>query len=130
MNLILLTGKICGMLMTAGSFLLFYMVSGLLFKGIVYAADAADAALRYRPGKDIRLLFNPGFTDGISALHGTILPLTAAAVISGILVWLNPEIETVIPVLLIGLWGTAAACNLNIRYCISFSAHGALFIKR
>ena len=130
MNLIFLTGKICGMLMSAGSFMLLFMVSGLLFRGIVYAANAADAAIHHRPGKDIRLLLDSGFSDGISALHGTILPLTATVVISGVLVWLKPEKETVIPVFLICLWGTAAACNLNMRYHISFSAHGALFTKK
>lgn len=130
MNLILLTGKICGMLMAAGSFMFIFMVSDLLFRGIVYAANAADAAIHHRPGKDIRLLLDSGFSDGISALHGTILPLTATAVISGILVWLKPEKGTAIPVILICLWGAAAACNLNIRYRTSFSSHGALFIKK
>ena len=37
--------------------------------------------------------------------------------------------ESVIPVLLICLWGTAAACNLNIRYFIKCNQHAALFIK-
>lgn len=130
MNLFLLPGKICGMLMTAGSLLILLLVSGLLFKVIVYAADAAAAAVHHRQRKDIRLMLNSGFSDGISALHGTVFPLTVSAVVSGILVWLKPEKGTAIPVFLICLWGVAAACNLNMRYCISFSAHGAFFIKK
>ena len=130
MNLIMLTGKICGMLMAAGSFLILLTVSGFLFRAIAAAADAADAAVHQLPGKDVRLLLNTGSSEDIYALHGTVLPLTAAGIISGILLWLKPEKETILPVFIACLWGIAAACNMNMRYFISFSAHGSLFISR
>ena len=130
MNQIETVKKICGILMAGGAAVLMFMISGLIHKACVIGADALDAAIHNREKKDKRLLLYTGISGGIHGLHGMILPVTAAAAASVIFIWMNPVKTSVIPVVLICLWGTAAACNLNIRYSIKCNQHASLFIRK
>ena len=130
MNQIELVKKICGLLMAGGTAVLLFMISDLVHKACVIGADALDAAIHHRGKKDKRLLLYTGFSNGIYGLHGMIIPAAAAAAASVILIWLNPVWKSAIPVVLICLWGTAAACSLNIRYIINYNRHASLFIRK
>lgn len=130
MNQIELVKKICGILMAGGTAVLLLMISDLLHKACVIGADALDATIHNREKKDKRLLLYTGISNGIYGLHGMILPVAASLTASVILIWLNPVKKSVIPVVLILLWGTAAACNLNIRYYIKCNQHASLFIRK
>ena len=109
MNQIETVKKICGILMAGGAAVLMFMISGLIHKACVIGADALDAAIHNREKKDKRLLLYTGISSGIHGLHGMILPVSAAAAASVIFIWMNPVKTSVIPVVLICLWGTAAA---------------------
>ena len=130
MNQIGLVKKICGILMAGGAAVLLFMISDLVHKACVIGADALDATIHNRGKKDKRLLLYTGISNGIYGLHGMVLPVSAAASASVIFIRLNPVKESVMTVLLICLWGNAAACNLNIRYSIKCSRHASLFIRK
>ena len=130
MNQIETAKKICGILMAGGTAVLLFMISGLICKACIIGADALDAAVRHRERKDPRLLLYTGLSNGIHGLHGMIIPAAAAAAASVIFIRLNPVKESVIPVVLICLWGTAAACRLNIRHTVRCGQHASLFIRK
>ena len=130
MDRINIVKMICGTLMAAGIYIPAGALAGLLFKVIVIGADTLDAAIRRRDRKDPRLLLYSEISGGIYGLHGTALPLAAASMICAVYVRMEPGIESTVPVFMILLWEIAAACYSNIRYCISFSAHSALFIRK
>ena len=130
MNQIETVKKICGILMAGGTAVLLFMISGLIYKTCIIGADALDAAVRHRERKDPRLLLYTGLSNGIHGLHGMIIPAAAAAAASVIFIRLNPVKESVIPVVLICLWGTAAACRLNIRHTVKCGQHASLFIRK
>ncbi len=129
MNEISNVKMVCGILMGTGILVIVNMLTDLLYKGILIGADALDAAIHQREKKDPRLLLYSEISGGIHGLHGTALPVTAALVLSAVYIRMAPQKESVIPIFLILLWGTAAACFANIRYSISCNLHTALFIK-
>lgn len=130
MNEISNVKMICGILMGMGILVFVNMLTDLLYKGILIGADALDAAIHQREKKDPRLLLYSELSGGINGLHGTALPITAALVIGAVYIRMVPKKESVLPVLLILLWGAAAACFSNIRYSIRCNLHTALFIKK
>ena len=130
MNQIDTVKKICGILMAGGTAVLLFMISDLMYKAWIIGADALDAAIHNREKKDKRLLLYTGISNGIYGLHGMLLPVAAAAAASVIFIRMNPVKTSVIPVLLICLWGTAASCSLNIRYIIKCNQHASLFIRK
>lgn len=130
MNEINMAKVFCGILMAAGLFVLIDMLTDLLFKAILIGADALDAAIRQREKKDPRLLLYSEISEGIHVLHGTALPMAVALVISVMVIRLTPVKESVVPVFMFLLWGTAAACLSNIHYFISCNAHAALFTNK
>ena len=130
MNEINMVKVFCGILMAAGMFVFVDMLADLLSKAILIGADALDAAIRQREKKDPRLLLYSEISGGIHVLHGTALPMAVALVISVMVIRLNPVKESVVPVFMFLLWGTAAACLSNIRYFISCNVHAALFTNK
>ena len=130
MNEINMVKVFCGILMAAGMFVFVDMLADLLSKAILIGADALDAAIRQREKKDPRLLLYSEISGGIHVLHGTAFPMAVALVISVMVIRLNPVKESVVPVFMFLLWGTAAACLSNIHYFISCNAHAALFTNK
>ena len=130
MNEINMVKVFCGILMAAGMFVFVDMLADLLSKAILIGADALDAAIRQREKKDPRLLLYSDISGGIHVLHGTAFPMAVALVISVMVIRLNPVKESVVPVFMFLLWGTAAACLSNIHYFISCNAHAALFTNK
>ena len=130
MNEINMVKVFCGILMAAGMFVFVDMLADLLSKAILIGADALDAAIRQREKKDPRLLLYSDISGGIHVLHGAAFPMAVALVISVMVIRLNPVKESVVPVFMFLLWGTAAACLSNIYYFISCNAHAALFTNK
>ena len=128
MNSFFVNGKPAGLIMATGSLVLLLMLSDLLYKGILIAADAADAAIRNRERRDVRLLTDSGMTA--AEFHGTALPLLPALAVSWILRCFYPGKFTILLSALICMWGIGTACILNIRYCCSCNAHAVLFIRK
>ena len=54
MNSLFVDGKLAGLIMAAGSLIILLMISDLLYKGILLAADAVDAAIRNRERSNSR----------------------------------------------------------------------------
>ena len=130
MNYFDVVKKLCGILMAAGTAVLLLMLSDLLYKAIVIGSDALDAAIHDREKKDPRLLLYSGITDGIHRGNGSTVPLSIAAVLGCMYFRIKPGKESVIPVLLILVWGIAVACYSNIRYYMNSNSHSALFIRK
>lgn len=131
MNSLLVKGKFGGLIMAAGSLVILLMLSDLLYKGILIAADAADAAIRNRKRRDFRLLIDSGNFGLISGgFHGAAKALLPALAVTGILLCFYPGKNSVLLSAVICLWGIGFACVFNIRYCCSCSAHAGLFIRK
>lgn len=131
MNSLLVKGKLGGLIMAAGSLVILLMLSDLLYKGILIAADAADAAIRNRDRRDVRLLTGSGNFSLISGVfHGTARTLLPALSLSGILLYFYPGKNSILLSAVICMWGIGFACVFNIRYCWSCSAHAGLFIRK
>lgn len=116
--------------MAGGTAVILFMISDLVHKACIIGADALVASLRNRERKDPRLLLYTGIPNGIYGMHGMIMPAAAAAAAAGICIRLNPVKESVVPVVLMCLWGIAAACRLNISYNIRYNQHASLFIRK
>ena len=129
MNIIDIAGRVCGILMTLGAGGILLLLSDLLYRLLVVAADAADAAVHGRRRKNPDLLLNSGVSAGFSGIHGSV-PVTAALIVSGILIWLDPDIRTAPPVSLILMWGVMMSCYADIRHRVFFCMHASLFAGR
>ena len=76
MNSLFVNGKLGGLIMAAGSAVLLLMLADLLYKGIIIAADAFDAAIRNRERRNIILLTDSANSSLISGgFRGSSLPL-------------------------------------------------------
>lgn len=129
MNHIAIVGRICGALMTLGSGGILLLLSNLLYRAIVIAADAADAAFHGQRRRDPEMLLDSGSGKGFRSIHGSV-PITAALILSGILIRLNPDIRAAAPVSLVLMWGVMASCHSDIRYRVSFCTHASLFARK
>ncbi len=131
MNAIFINGKIWGVIMAAGSAVLLLMVSDLLYKGIIIAADAVDAAIRNRERRNVVLLLDSANTLGVSrGSRGAYLPLLMALTISGIVLYFYPEMDSVLFSEAICMWGIAGSCAMNVSNCCRCNAHAALFVRK
>ncbi len=131
MNSLFVNGKLGGLFMTAGSSVLLLMLSDLLYKGIVIAADAFDAAVRNRERRNIILLIDSGSSPLVSSgYRGSSLPLLITLTISGIILYLHPGMDSILFSEVIWMWGIAGACVANVRGCCSCSVHASLFVRK
>lgn len=117
--------------MAAGSAVLLLMISDLLYKGIVIAADAADAAIRSRERRNVILLLDSGNPTLVSSgFRGSSLPLLISLTVSGIVLYFSPEMDSFLFSEVICMWGIAASCVINAGSCCRCSAHASLFVRK
>ena len=131
MNSLFVNGKLEGLIMAAGSSVLLLMLSDLLFKGIIIAADAFDAAIRNRERRNIILLMDSGSSPLFSSgFRGSSLPLLITLTISGIVLYFNPGMDSILFSEVICMWGIAGACVINVGSSCRSNAHASLFVRK
>lgn len=124
---------IAAILMTAGSFIVLYMLSDALFAGLIYLGEAFNSwrTLGRKASRQKLAVLRTGITlDDINGMSGMAIPLvfflfatglTIIYVPGSIALWLYP---------LYGIWTVFWGCKSNISYNDRCSRHSGIFIRK